>query len=263
MAISIDPRLSRSFDYVRNLGAKNELQNIGIGGFNTLAFVRVNVDRSVDAPIYFVEDGSFAGDHIVIGPAAISIEGEVSDQFIALESSPPLDTRAREIIGRVNAFLPERTQAQTQRVTQLIDDFSSRARDLNNLINRTKNFAGYLGDLTGLNNEQGSNKSLIRKFIAHMTALRESKNVITIQTKHEKFDNMVVKLFSIEESNEVKNIKFRIFAEELRFTQTIFVQEDVVKNASDDLEGKVDKTINKGIQKGKQAVSSLLSDILG
>lgn len=252
---NLSPLIKNNLNYVLNLGAKNDLQEIGIAGFKTLSYVRQKAERTLSVPVSYLESGNPVNDHIVRNPIIIDIEGVVSNQFVVLQSSPPLDTRARAVIGKINAFLPERTLAETQKVTQLIDTISDRARDLDNLVNRTKNLYSYLGN-------QSETKNNIGEFIRHIDSVQKSDTLVSIEFKYERFDNMAITFFDYEVDNEKESLDFRITATQLRFADTIFVEEtNGAKNPSQDLGGKTESTTNKGSQKGTEPVESLATKL--
>lgn len=238
-------------DYLQaNSDSSNKLEEIGIGGFKLFAKIRETTNYVSQAPTTYLEDGSFASDHIVLEPLTIEIEGSVSDVYIERSTqSRLLNRRTEKLIDTGLQKLPS-TQAELNKKTALIESLQSEYQRAERQI---QNPLGEVGDTT--------NDNLRERFIESMEKLYYGKQLVSIDTEFRKFDSMRITNLSITKDNQNTAISFSISAQKVRIakTQTTNI-ERVFANPTADLNGQAESEVDKGTQQGER---SLLGATIG
>lgn len=231
----------------------NKLEEIGIGGFKLFAKTRETTSYVSQAPTTYLEDGSFASDHIVLEPLAIEIEGSVSDNYIqTAKSSRLIDRRTEAIIQTQLTRLPE-TRSQINKKIALIENIQTQYQKVERQI---KNPLGLLGDM--------DTQNLRERFIESMEKLYYGKQLISIDTQFRKFDSMRITNLSITKDNQNTAISFSISAQKVRIakTQTVSI-EKVFANPTADLNGQAESEADKGTQQGEKSLLKASFNLFG
>lgn len=231
----------------------NKLEEIGIGGFKLFAKTRETTSYVSQAPTTYLEDGSFASDHIVLEPLTIEIEGSVSDNYIqTAKSSRLIDRRTEAIIQTQLTRLPE-TRSQINKKIALIENIQTQYQKVERQI---KNPLGLLGDM--------DTQNLRERFIESMEKLYYGKQLISIDTQFRKFDSMRITNLSITKDNQNTAISFSISAQKVRIakTQTVSI-EKVFANPTADLNGQGESESDKGTQQGEKSLLKASFNLFG
>lgn len=244
-------------DYLNRRYDDTPKQRIGIGGFTALAIVEDKTTRTADIPATPVEDGSFVNDHVIINPVRLSIQGNVSDVYV--ESSPILDDlkRSQATVGAVTQYLPERTAAQTQQVNAIANDIADAIRAADAVLAAGQQVVRFFG-----NQDQGS-KTNQEQFMDAMDSLYYGKQLISIDTKYRRYNNMVITSLEIRRDNQSNSTNFSIEATEFRFASTTFAELVAAPAPSEGTGGQLDAEAAKGTQEGTPIDSSLLFTVIG
>ena len=245
-------------DFLKRQISPADLEEVGIGGFTTMARISDTTEYSAQAPVTYLENGEFASDHIIIDPIILTLEGQVSRRYIAKPPSSIIRDRIAETIGEFNQFLPERTGTEVQKILRIADQANDRIRNIDSLISSGRNISRFLGnqDIAAQDNRT--------RFVEHIRALMQSKQLISIEMSTKTFKNMFVTFFSETKDNQTDSLLFKIKAQEVRFAQTFFSEiSDLKFKPAEGLNGQVEDKTEKGVQKGKETPTSILSFIFG
>ena len=247
--------MAQVMDFLNRAREGEPKDEVGIGGFTTLARVRERYAYSASIPNSPVEDGSFRNDHIILNPLVLTIEGNVSDIYLRPAPLVRDAQRALAEVGNVTQFLPSRTQAQASRAAVLVNDVADAIRRVDAVLDAGEQAIRFFG------NQDSAAKSNIEQFIDAMEALHLGKQLISIDMPFRRHDNMVITSLSVDRNNEEEALSFSITAQQFRFVQTIFVQ--VARNPSAGTGGQTAPEAAKGVQEGEPVERSLLTSLFG
>jgi hypothetical protein len=234
-----------------------DIQEIGIAGFTLFAQVSSQVEFSSSVPVYPLEDGSFASDHIINNPTPLKIEGVVADTFERFNPVLEQYKRIQAEIGSVSKYLPGRTTAQLSRVAGFANDIADITRKIDTAVADGQQAADFFGDQSG-------SQTLRQQFYRTMKDLHDSKTLISIQGTYQIFENYRITSLTIAEDNETDDITFSLTAQEIRFAEIVFADvTEFFKKPSPGNQGVTDGVKDKGKQAGTEVDSSLLASITG
>lgn len=245
--------MARIADYLDRQIQSAPQQEVGIGGFTALVRVRESYNLTASVPSTPVEDGSVVNDHIILDPLVISIEGDVSD--VHLRESPVLRAirQAQAEIGNVTSqFAPARTQTQISQASALAND----VLDATRRIDAALDAGAQIGDLFG-NQDAGSSTNRSR-FLDHMEALRNGKQLIAIDMPYRRLDRMVITSLTVRHDNVTDSTGFTLEAQQVRLAELQFT---AVEQRAGGLGGQTDAEKNKGKQAGEPIECSLAANI--
>lgn len=238
----------------RYLNAKIEgdsPQEVGIGAFVSLARVSEQVSYSSQAPTAYLEDGSYAQDHIINAPMTLKIEGVVSDKYIRREAIQQIAARTRQAVGVVSSYLPIRTASQVQRINSFVSDVQDQVRQIDKILDDGRQVASIAGNL------DKSSTPITKQFIDEMERIHDSKQLIKIAMPHKQYDFMVITAVSWTRDNRVGSLNFQISAQKIRIAEIeytaigLFVKKSAIPEQTGE-------EVDKGDQEGEQADRSLL-----
>ena len=245
-------------DLLNREKASSANTEIGIGGFSALVRVNESTTLTSKVPTTYLEDGSFAQDHIIIDPVILSIDGDVSEIHIKPTAFSEDLSRINSNVGVIAQYLPAKTQTQIQQANALIGDFTDRIRQVDKIIADGKQALSFLG------NQSPTGKDLQEKFIDAMESLHYGKQLVSIDMPYRRHDNMRITSVQVARDNKGKNIKFKITAQEVRFAATIFIDaSEFMKSPAAGLGGQTDGVTDKGPQAGEEVEQSLLFSVRG
>ena len=239
-------------DFLNRQREQPEQQEVGIGGFTLLARTRETFTYTSQVPTAYLEDGSFANDHIILDPMTLTIEGSVSDIFLRTDPAVEAIREVQSAIGNAAAYLPAKTASQAQRVASLGVDVVDRARQIDSAVQDGQQVLGILGD-------KSPSKGLRERFIDSMESLHFGKQLIAIDMPFRRFDSMRITSISFSEDNKTHETNFSLTAQKVRFTDTIFVQLKPAPAPAPGLNGSTEGTTDKGSQEPEDKPTSLLS----
>lgn len=243
----------------QKIGGKGA-EEVGIGGFTMLARVRETYDISAEAPSTYLEDGSSVEDHIIQNPVLLTIEGAVSDVYVAPSAVQQLAPRVAATVGQIGVYLPSRTAAQAQKAAALASSALDQVRRLDRIVNDGAQVLSLLGDKAPAAEAGG----LQAKFTRAMEALVRGGQRVNIDMPYRTFKNMYVTLFQPSWDNQAKVTRFKLVAKEIRIAdESTGAQRSLIASPSEGLSGTADPTADKGVQAGKPTPTSLLGTITG
>ena len=217
-------------------------QELRIAGFGLYARVSDSLTMTADVPVSVLEDGTFVKDHIINQPINLVIQGEVSDVFERRRPLPPPTlTRASRLIQRISPFTPARTQSQFQRIigigqqidrtVQLLDKAESIGEQAYELIKGGR-----------------TSKGIRQEFQEYIEAIYLGKQLIDIEMRYKRYERMVITSVVFETDNQTDATSFTINAQEVRFAQTKFIDNDVFKIPSAEASAQTESETDKGPQ---------------
>jgi hypothetical protein len=244
-------------DLLKAPGKKEKVETLGVAGFKAAVVTEQTLEQNAQAPTAWLEDGSFANDHIILEPVTFSVTGNVGDVF--LQTNPRFQ-RLREInstLGRVTTYLPGRTQAQIGRVQA----FQATARDAlieaQTAVDQGQNVAELFGN-------QDPEKPLRERFVDTLTAIRNERQIVPVEFEGRRYDNMAITGLSITRDNQQRAVEFEVSFKQLRFAETVYTDPaEAFPNSGQGTGGKTEGARDKGKQSGQEEPTSLISDIIG
>lgn len=242
-------------------------EDVGIGGFKTLAIADIATRYTSTVPTVVLEDGSFASDDIINNPVTINISGVVGDIYDeSVGTLQDISSKAYPEVGQVLDLLPRYAVGKLQQLQQL-DAINKVNEVLNSDIARV---GGKVYDL--ISGNISINKSLQERFIEFIEAVHYSRTPITISTRYRNYENMALNDLNISEDNQTNLISFSAQFTEIQYSTIEFTEVASVlqkSKPSQAVGGKVASKANKGgqaVQTNEQPTSqeqSLLGTIIG
>jgi len=243
-------------DYINGqFSDDSEGEEVGIGGFTTLARVSERFKRNASVPVTYLEDGSHVNDHIIREPLTLSIEGNVSDIFVQPGEGISALQEAQAQVGNITQYAPARTQAQLSRVSGLVNNFTDAADRVDALIDNAQGATKYIGL------QDDTAKSNIDKFLDAMAGIQASDRLIKISTSFATHQNMYITSLEVTRDNQNKAVDFTIEAQEFRFAQTASAETSAAQNAAIATAGQTDGETDKGTQEGEEVEESLSTNL--
>lgn len=240
---------------INSILKKKAKEKIGIGGFTLFAKVSEAINFNSKIPTVWLEDGSFAQDHIVLDPFTITIDGEISDVFLERDALPEMITRVQSKIGIIETYLPTRSQSQVQKINAIINDAQDKLREVDRVIDNGKQLYNFF---SGNVNDKGNREI----FIDCAEIWHRGKQLISIETPWRVYEKMAITSLSVIRGNEEEVLSFKLTVQEIRFADTLYTDiNKYFKKPADGMDGKADSVVNKGPQKPKEVDESLLSTI--
>lgn len=237
--------------------SKTEVE-VGIGGFRFFAKVSEATNYSNVVPVDVLEDGTNSTDDIINNPIGVSIEGVVGDTFISTPQASTVIGKDFSLVGEVSEFLPEKSQQQLQRISQIDDQvndailIAERAERIGN--NVYEFFAGAPGG-----------KTQKEQFVEYMESIYFGRQPINISTEYRDYSNMAMEDLVISSNNQDGEIKFSVKFLQINYLPLIYTEvSNNYSSPSQSMSGKVSSNANKGGQNPEvNQEKSLLSSLIG
>lgn len=188
---------------------------VGIGGFSLFVRVSDSTDYTAQVPTQVLEDGSVATDHIINNPLTMTISGEVSDHHIRLAPPLPITIPSDSAVGQITALLPNRTQAQLNKIQTIGQSVMDAVDRADRLINIGRNAFGAF-------NPQVASKPLREQFIDFIEAVYYGKQLISIDAAYRTHENMAITSLSVSRDNQFEVIRFEISVQKVESVELIY-----------------------------------------
>ena len=247
--------MSKVRDYINGAFQNDQVEEVGINGFVTIARVRERVTNTSDIPVTFLEDGSHVNDHVILNPTTISIVGNVSDVHLRAQPAPSSIIAAQSQVGAILQYVPARTATQVSKVSASISDLSNASDRVDAVINAGQRLSGYLG--IGDNVPQSN----IEKFLDMLESVRNSKTLIPIEMPYKTYPQMCITSLEITRDNQSRALSFSLDAQQFRFAQTTF-ESVAAPSPSTATGGQTEGLKDKGVQAGEDVSQSFLGATL-
>ena len=215
------------------------------------------MQADADVPTAWLEDGSHVNDHIILQPITHVVEGEVGDVYLRQSPEFELFQEAQAGLGQALGYAPEKTQAQAQKAVELAATVRDGLNRAQQAINAGQNAAQFFG-------LQDEEKPLGERFVDTLFALRNARQLVTVEFTGRQLDNMAIVGLSVTRDNEDRAVSFEVTFQQLRFTETQFVEpSDPFPNAAEATDGSTESDRNKGTQGGEDTPTSFAFELLG
>ena len=239
---------------------------VGIGGFKLFARINDSTAYETQSPTSTLEDGSFAGDHLINGPIKITISGDVSDVFL-----PPAPVSASQsrlpTVGVVTSFLPGRTASQAQAVARIANSAADRYKDINERVSLGRSVSSFGGNTS-------SGKPIREQFIDFIESIHYGKQLVSISMPFRTHESMAINSVTITRDNQRKALSFTLSAQKFRLVETKFTDiSQFYKKPAPAVKSQTGGLTDKGVQSptsgnqsgagGERKEKSLLSAITG
>ena len=235
-------------------GKVSDSEFIGIGNF--IAYVAVNESEVLTAsvPDITVEDGTTISDTIFLKPKIISIEGEVADVHIKDKKTNQVYRAANNAISQVTAYLPNRLNSEIYKIQLLSDSVRNAYLGIDDVLSK--------GDqLLNIFNDQEAGKKNTDVFVKDMRNLYKTRRLISIETGTGTHNDMAIESMEFRKTNIDNKVLFNMTFKQVR-KKTVKVFSFAGKPSSG-LGGQISKKVEKGINGGEKADTSLLNRALG
>ena len=205
--------------WFQNQAEKQQQVEIGIAGFTAMAMVDQAVTLKSEAPVYYLEDGSAAQDHIILKPESIRITGEVGDVWVSPDSFKTTQAALVSNVGKITSYLPAQAQAMQQKAAALINDVEDKLRQID----------GYMADgaqalsFLGLKADP-SPKTVQEEFIGAMKQLFRTKQLFSVDMPFERYENMYIETLVMTKGNQSNSIKYDLTATKIRIADSIVTE---------------------------------------
>lgn len=241
----------------------SDTEKIGFAGFTMYAIIEESRDLNSTAPDVTLEDGSKVNDTIYLDPIVLNISGSIMDVHYAKESEEGVLGTTEQVIGVIDAYLPEKTSAQISKARSVVDDIDNTIAKINTTIEDGQQILGAFGDKSG-------SKSLQEQFLDVIDQIHFSKALIPIEFPYRVYENMRITNVKTTQTGESNELKFTITAKQLSFRklETVLVEStEPAPKPSTGLEGATESEADKGTTTGteveEEKSQSLLSSVLG
>lgn len=185
---------------------------IGIGGF--VAYSKENEARQFKAQVatQYLEDGSFASDHIINEPHIVQLNFVIGENNIKLMEIPEALKQVANIAGAVSPFLPVRSQAQLSKMKAIGLSAMDTIDKLDNFINIGKNVSNLISGNTS--------KSVPEQFLDFIKVVYNSKLLISLEVDFETLENMAMTDLTLTRDNQTKETKVDAIFQQVNFLKT-------------------------------------------
>lgn len=228
--------------YIESITGKAK-SKVGIGGFTTFATVADSTKYKAKAPIYPLEDGSIANDHIINEPISISITGEVSDVMLEPSALTELQKRLTAEIGNVTQYLPFKTESQLQKINEIANDAQDKIKKIDKAIADGKQAMSFFGNKSSQNDTNREN------FINFIEAVYYGKILISVSVPYRVHDNMAIVDLTIERNNQDEVTRFSMTLQKVRIAEIIYTDlQELKKKPAPAVKDQVGNKTDKGAQ---------------
>jgi hypothetical protein len=208
-ALSAEKAIASNIGNLRN---KFQTGTVGIDGFYMEVRYSENTQYQRQAPVTYLEDGSYVMDHIIPDPLVIELEGEVSNIYRRPSVAAELIGRANAKLGLISRYLPQRTLAQTQRLAEL----ALTARDI---AARVEDIASTGEPLYRMLVPAEAQQSIVDSFLKLMLTLFTTDATARVETRTGVHPNMLLVAFAAPDDNTlIGALRYRATFQQLRTT---------------------------------------------
>lgn len=217
-----------------------------------------SISLSSDITDHYTENGSFISDHIVNKPIEITLSGLIGELKYEFPQSG-IEQNISEVtnaLGIVPAYLGPLTPGATQKVTGLLQTASYAVSQFEALKKRVEN-------LKSLADGADATETLQQKAFAEIRAMRDSKQIVSVQTPWAFFPSMAIQSITARQDEGSTDITdFSVTLKELRFADVQVTEFDENEYRSA-IEVQSTPPASVGEVQGQQRNSSLLFNIFG
>ena len=203
--------------WFENQSEKQKKVEVGIAGFMSMAIVDESFNLKSSAPIYYLEDGSYAQNHIILMPDSIRITGEVGDVWISGDSFKKAQSSITSNIAKVTSYLPDQAQALQQKAAALVNTVTDKLREIDRYMADGAQALEFLGLKA-----DPSPKDIQEEFLSSMRQLRDTKQLFSVDMPYVQYENMYIENISISRNNQSKALKFDITASKIRIAEKVY-----------------------------------------
>jgi hypothetical protein len=233
----------------------------GISGFIFDVPGEDSIVLNSDITDHYAENNSFVNDHVVLRPIEITLSGYMGP----LSYKPPQGVRGalRTLNSRleeVDGYLGDRTPGFVQESQQVINRVERGLSTINRVLSQGRNIVGLFAGEDVNNDPQ-------RVAFRTLVALRNSRQIVSIQTPWAFFDGYIIKNVGFTQGEESEFISdIRVTLKEFRVTETEIIQydESIFPNRAElqDAETEVNGAVQGVEQTTDQVRNSFAFDIV-
>lgn len=228
------------------------LSNTGIAGFKFHVPQTEQVKMENDITDNFTDTNSAIQDHIALKPVTITLTGLHGEYFYSVNKIEDMLAKVVPTMSLVKQFLPKLAPATVQ---------SKRKKAEAEAAKTTNNGAMLSGGIVAEKNEFNA-IDLFKKFqelyklksaqtraFFFFEALRKSRALFTVETSWKRFDNMAILSLVPKRDENADITDFTVTFKQINFAQS---KSESIESYLNRYEQQMAKTVNKGIDKGKE-----------
>lgn len=187
------------------------------------------VDLETDVTDHYIENGSFISDHAVNKPVRITLTGIIGELVYEIPKDG-LEANLSALsntLTAVNAFAPELNPQAAQSVAAAAQVAAYAASQYEAIQKRLSNLKKYFsGD--------DATQTLQQKAFAELNAMRESKQIVSVQTPWAFYNAMIITSISARQDDKSNDkTDFSITLKEMRFADIKVTEFDANQYKSD------------------------------
>ncbi len=233
-------------------------REVKIEGFNFTIRVRETTTNTASLTTHYVEDGSNISDHVIIDPTIVTIEAIVSEVTGRQTVAGNINKRIVPVLTDVAPLIPPAGQALLSNANAAISTVS----DVVERVNSTLENGANLFDIFSGNKPSDS---LQKQASSYLNILYTSGKPLTIQTKHQTLNNMIIISFS-ENAEQRGQQSFSLSLQQARIATNTFTTV-IFPNATSNTKNKLSSKKNNGnvetVSTPPEKVRSTLAKLIG
>jgi len=258
------------------LNKTSDSDYLGFDGRFTLdARIDEKLSQASTVTKFYLEDGSNAGDHIIVDPVMLSITGEVGKVTYQQSYLMQGYLKARSQLGSIGIYLPNRTLSQISKIGKTVNQATNGLRKAEDVINKIGSLGAYgeddlglkgLKQYTDINSLLGGKKTknLESDFLAFVKDYVTNRKTLKVDTaKFGRLENMVITNYSLSTNNVDDSTSYTIDLQELRTVKSVSTPVKAIsKNTSGDASLQTKDKTDKGVVQGtKKSLFTKITDL--
>lgn len=260
------------------LNKTSDSDYLGFDGRFTLdARIDEKLSQASTVTKFYLEDGSNAGDHIIVDPVMLTINGEVGKVTYQQSYLQQGYLKARSQLGSIGIYIPNRTLSQISKISKTVNQVTNGLRLAEDISNEIGSIGAYgendlglkgLSQYTDIDSLLGGKKvkNLESDFLAFVKDYVTNRKTLKVDTaKFGRLENMVITNYSLSTNNVDNSISYTIDLQELRKVKSQLTPiSALAKNAAGDALKQIGNKVDKGVVQGvkKSLVTNIKNSIV-
>lgn len=238
----------------------NILGNTGIAGFKFHIPEEEQIRLQSDITDHYTDKNRPIQDHIARKPVRITLRGLCGEYFYSVNRLEDTIAKVVPTLSLVKQFLPKISESMKQglikkheivNVTDKNGEYSNGVLVVG--VEKKKYKWEFNGtDIFSLFQEIYKLKSAQTRAYFFFEALWMSQATFSVETSWKRFNNMVIESVTPHRRDNADNTEFTIVVKQLDFAET---RTDTVENVVARMKEMLGKTVNKGVDKGKEVAT--------
>jgi hypothetical protein len=230
------------------------VMNLGIAGINLDIYEEHSLEYSAEITDHYLENNSTVQDHISIKPLKIMLKGKVGELVYRNEEKESQLQNYAEKLTIINSYLPILTNGAKQ-LQSRVSSVNGSGTGTDFYKSLAQNSIGGGVDLYQMYKQLNTPKTKQAQVANFLTALFQSKQIISLETPWRFFPKMSIETLSISQTDTKSESYFSIVLKQIN---TIDIKKK--KFNSNDTQGRLKNQSSEAVNKGKE-VGKKVKDI--